>query len=424
MRRFLAGVLATVLVTLLAPLLWLRPKTRRGARARLGRPAVDPAAWPGRPRLWVHAASAGDVKNAWPVAARLRELRPDLAVILSVVTNSGEEMAHKLSPPPDATTYLPLDAPPYVQGTLDRLRPDLLLLECAELWPTLVHQAAHRGVPVAVVNGRLDARKMPSYKRFFALVGNPVGRLAAVCAQGEGDRARFVSLGLEESRCHVAGNCKFDAAARVPDQAKVEALRAALGKPGRLLVVGSTHTGEERVVLNAFLAAREVAPDLKLLWAPRYADHVAGLAGLCQARGLRAARRSAGPDGCREAEVLLLDTMGELAAAYALGTLAMVGGSWVPRGGQNILEPAAQGLPVVHGPHMFLSADQAAALDGHGASRVEAGEVGAELVGLLRHPEKAARRGSEGRAVVQGLAGAVGRHVAVLLPLLRKPGAP
>ncbi|MBI5495307.1 MAG: 3-deoxy-D-manno-octulosonic acid transferase [Deltaproteobacteria bacterium] len=414
--RPIQSVLATLVALLALPILLWRRKTRRGLAQRLGHLPPPPAR--DGPRLWIHAASAGDVKNAWPVVRALKEARPSLTVLLTYVTNSAEQMVGTLSPPPDVHAYAPLDAPLFVRRALDAWRPAVLLLEMTELWPALVAQARARGVSVALCNGRMSPRSAARYAMLFGWLTNPVPALAVLCLQTDADRTRYLALGASPERAFVTGNCKFDAAARTPSPEKVAALRGVVGERGPLLCAGSTHAGEEDVVVGALAAARGVVPGCRLLWAPRYLEHVDGLMALCLSRGWRVARRSAGAVTCAAADVVILDTMGELAAAYALAQVALVGGSWVPRGGQNILEPAAQGVPVLHGPHMFLAPDQVEVLDGHGARLVNRGELPAAVVHWFTHDNDARREGEAGRAAVSAVAGAAARHTEHLLPLL------
>ncbi len=413
----LVGLLATVVCILAIPVLLLRGKTRPGLFQRLG--ARPPVPRQGS-RVWVHAASAGDVKNIWPVVRALREARPDVVVMLSYVTNSAAHMVPSLSPPPDVHAYVPLDAPVFVRRAFRRWQPALMLLEMTELWPSLLSELRRNNVPVALCNARMSARSFPRYQRLFAWLGNPVKDLAFVGAQTHKDRDRYLVLGAPAPLCVTTGNCKFDAAARTPSTEKVETLRALVAPKGPLLVAGSTHQGEEDVVLDALRAARMVEPQSRLLWAPRYLEHVDGIVAQVKAAGFSAQRRSGDAGTCATADVVVLDTMGELAAAYALGSVALVGGSFVPRGGQNILEPAAQGVPVLHGPHMFLAPDQVAVLDGHGAQQVTREAVASQVQALLRDVAAARDLGATGRAAVLGVAGAAAKHLPHVLVLLPK----
>jgi 3-deoxy-D-manno-octulosonic-acid transferase len=398
------------------PVLLLRKKTRPGLRARLG--AVHAPASDGKTRVWVHAASAGDVKNVWPVVRGLKEARPGVFVIVSVVTNSGQDMANKMHPPPDAVTFLPLDMPVFVRRSLNAVRPDVLLLECTELWPALMREAGRRAIPMVLCNGRMSERSAGWYRLLFAVVGNPLHHLSSLCLVSDEDRDRYARLGSSPQKCHVTGNCKFDAAAGGPDAQKVQTFREALGNPERVIVAGSTHSGEETVVLRAFAVARKSHADLKLVWAPRYLEHADSLVARARLAGFVTARKSDGRHACCHADVIILDTMGELAVAYTMAEVALVGGSFVNRGGQNILEPAAAGVPVLHGPDMRLSKDQARALDGVGGWGVSAEELPGALVKLLDDRTAARRMGQEGRAVVHALAGSAARHVAVIAALL------
>lgn len=420
LRRAFSRLLSSLAAVLLIPWLVWRPKTRPGLRARLGFPAALPPSVRSGVRVWVHAASAGDARNIWPVVRLLAQHRTDLRFILTTVTATGEQMAAALEPRPHHHTFLPLDAPGPATRSLKVLRPDVLLLECTELWPWALDAARAAGVTVILCNGRLSARSLPRYQRLFSLWPNPVPLFAALCVQGPDDAVRYQALGAPAQRVVVAGNCKFDSSAAPPDASKVAALHQVLGPAPAWLVAGSTHVGEEDLVLDALEAARSAVPGTRLLWAPRYPDHVPGLLQRVTARGLSGARRSQ-QNPCANADVVMLDTMGELAAAYALGRVAIVGGSFVPRGGQNILEPAASGVPVLHGPHMHNLPELAQALDGNGALEVSRADLPTQVQRLMSDPEAARAMGATGRAHLQTLSGAAARHLAVVLPLLPPP---
>lgn len=420
MQRFLASLLTTCVALLLVPWLWARPKTRPGLAARLGRPALPAPPAHAVTRVWAHAASAGDIKNLWPVVRLLLGQRADIHLTLTTVTNSGADMAQAMAPAPHAFTYLPLDAPFAVRRAVAAMAPQLVLLECTELWPMLLATLHAHSVPVVLCNGRLSQRSLTRYRWLFRVLPNPVPHLALLLCQTRADADRYVALGADPARVHVVGNSKFDASAATPPAQKVALLADVLGA-GPWLAAGSTHAGEEDVVLDALTAARKVDPATRLLWAPRYAEHVEGLLEAARQRGFSSARRSAGPPDSQRADVVLLDSMGELAAAYAGARVALVGGSWVERGGQNILEPAAVGVPVVHGPHMFNLRDLADALDGVGALNVPRAEAAETVASLMRDPARAAALGAAGRERVQALSGAAARHMEHLAAVVPPP---
>lgn len=278
------------------------------------------------------------------------------------MTRTGREM---LPSPPDvdAAFFLPLDLTPLPGRVLDSLRSSGLILVETELWPNLLQAAAERGIPACVVNGRLSPEKMARYGRFRGLFAPLLENLARIAAASDEEAARFVEIGARPEAVVVTGNMKYDVAEpTVPSNS----LRTRFGiAPDRPVVVaGSTGAGEDRLVLDAYAAARQGHPDLFLVLAPRHPERFASAHSEAVARDLRVHRLSAPPDDAAgTGEVLLVDTVGELATLYALGDAAFVGGSLVPVGGHNLLEPVAARVPVVYGPHVAHVTETADILD-------------------------------------------------------------
>jgi 3-deoxy-D-manno-octulosonic-acid transferase len=303
--------------------------------------------------VWIHAVSVGEVLAARPLVPALRERLPRHRIFLSTTTMTGNAVAKKSVRGVDGLLYAPFDFPHPVCRALEVLNPSLLVLVETELWPNLVHQAWRRGARIALVNGRISPRSFPRYQRVRRFVGAVLSEIDLFLMQGEAHADRIRALGAAHGRVQVTGNLKFDAVepSRMPE--RLARLLQGGAAPRPLWVAGSTVSGEEELVLSAFHRVRERVPQARLLVAPRHPERFTAVPALVEAAGFRCLRRSAlDPAAWRDGEVLLLDTLGELAQVYALASVVFVGGSLVPSGGHNILEPAVAGRAVVVGPHM------------------------------------------------------------------------
>ncbi len=392
-------------------LLWksLRdPAFRATVPQRLGRLPGDLPADP----VWIHCASVGEVRAAARVVGRLGE-----AVLVSTMTPAGLSLARSLFPRA-ATLAAPLDLAPVVGRVMDRIAPRLLLIVETELWPELILAAQARGTPAALISARISDRTAARYRALRAFFAPALRALAAAGAQTETDRERLVAIGADPRKIQVTGNLKFDLPPVESESAAVDALFA---EAGPLFVAGSTHAGEEAAVIAAWRQAREAEPGLRLVIAPRHLDRLADLDALLQGCGLRAVRRTtlAGelPAG---ADVIVLDTIGELDAVYAHARAAFVGGSLVPVGGHNVLEPARYGRPVLFGPHTQNFRREADLLLRPGAAlRVpDAGDLGRALGALLADRERVRAMGEAGRRVLAENRGSAERTLKLLAPLL------
>jgi 3-deoxy-D-manno-octulosonic-acid transferase len=303
--------------------------------------------------VWIHAVSVGEVLAARPLVPALRERFRSHRIFLSTTTVTGNAVAKKSVRGVDGLFYAPFDFPHAVRRALEVLNPSLLVLVETELWPNLVHEARRRGTRIALVNGRISPRSFPRYRLVRRLLGRVLSEIDLFLMQGEAHAERMRALGAPADRVQVTGNLKFDAVepGRLPE--RLARLLQGGPAPRPLWVAGSTVGGEEELVLSAFHRVRERVPQARLLVAPRHPERFAAVPALVEAAGFRCLRRSAlDPAAWRDGEVLLLDTLGELAQVYALASVVFVGGSLVPSGGHNILEPAVAGKAVVVGPHM------------------------------------------------------------------------
>jgi 3-deoxy-D-manno-octulosonic-acid transferase len=401
------------------PVLALMRKTRDGFWQRLG--FYGDLVPSGAPRIWLHGASAGDLLALSPMIDRLRTRFPQAGIILSTMTNTGHLMAReRLAKKVDAVVYAPWDLWGATRRAAKTIAPDLLVLEYTEIWPNLIRAVHARGGRVALTNGRFSPQHLARYRAFFTAIGNPLHDIDLFLMREAVEAERVLQLGAPSARVLVTGNTKFDA--MVPDEALEDlVLRSALGLPegAPVWIAGSTHEGEEEQLLEAYRQLVQRFPTLRLVVAPRYIERADRVMALIEAAGLHGARRSlANPGG---AKVVVLDTIGELSRAYRLATVVFVGGSFITRGGQNILEPAAQGKPVLFGPHMENFHDSVQVLVGRGGIQVKDVEHLVRVMGeLLARPESMASLGELARNAVRQISGASDRNVEALAGLLER----
>jgi 3-deoxy-D-manno-octulosonic-acid transferase len=376
--------------------------------------------------IWIHAVSVGELLTARPLIAALRARHPGLRVFLSTTTMSAQELARRGGIDVDAVFYFPFDLGFVVRRTLDLVKPRLFLMMETELWPNLLRECRRRGVKTAVVNGRLSARSFPRYRLARSFFRHVLADIDRFCVQSDESARRFVAIGAEPQRVTVTGSLKFDSlesqAAGPQARAKERVLRYfrfAATRP--VLVAGSTMKGEEAVVLRMFRRLKATQPSAVLLVAPRHPERFDEVVRLAQQEGFRTERRNDLPiDAEPRADVVVLDTIGELATVYQVGTVVFVGGSLVPTGGHNILEPAVYGRPVVFGPHMHNFAEIAAAFVANdaGVQVASDGEFEEQVLALMADPVRRARLGAAARALVEANRGSKGKTLAVLDALL------
>lgn len=406
------------------PVLLFHPKLRGGKRARLGVYGRGFDAGSGRPRIWVHGASAGDLLALQPMMQELKRRTPGCCIVVTTITNSGLAMARSRLREADVVVYAPYDLPLATRRAVRRLAPDLLVLEYTEIWPNLIRAARSAGARVVLTNGRFDPDKLARYRALFRAIGNPLAAIDLFLMRSDEEAERVLSLGAAPDRVWVTGNTKFDALVLEAEPERVEALRAAMGlAPGApVFMAGSTHDGEEQILLGVYQALLARRPDLQLVVAPRYLERAGRVMALAADAGLSVRLRSAGA-AAGHAQVTVLDSIGELATAYRLATIVFVGGSFVRRGGQNVLEPAGQGRPVLFGPHMENFKDSLQVLVGRGGIQVATPEQLLKVSqDLLARPDKIADLGELARQAVSSIRGASRRNVDHILRLLPAQG--
>lgn len=414
-------VLASYVLFLAAvPVLLGHPKLRHGIPFRLGLYRRSFERGEGSPRIWLHGASAGDLLSLQPMMKELRARLPEACILVTTITNSGLEMARKKLGEADVILYAPYDLFGATRRAVAALRPDLLVLEYTEIWPNLIRAARKAGVRIVLTNGRFNPAKISRYRAFFRAISNPLRRIDLFLMRSDEEAERALALGAAPDRVWVTGNTKFDALVLDGARGREDVLRAEMGLDGAgpVLMAGSTHEGEEELLLPVYARLRARHPGLRLVVAPRYVERAARIAALAAEAGLSVRLRSAGSAG-GAADVTVLDTIGELSIAYRLATLVFVGGSFVTRGGQNVLEPAAQGKPVLFGPHMENFKDSVQVLQGRGGIQVATPEQLWKVADeLLSRPDQVEELGALARGSVGAIRGASGRNVDHMLAVL------
>ena len=380
----------------------------------------------GEESIWVHAVSVGEVLTARPLVTALQAEYPNLRVFLSTTTRTGQQLARRGALDVDAVFYFPFDWTFTARRTLALVKPRLFVMMETEIWPNLLRECRRQGIRTALVNGRISSRSFPRYRLVRRFFGRVLGDIDCFCVQSEATARRLAQLGADPARITVTGSLKFDsldAHAPVPNRGHERVLRFFRLSPERVVIVaGSTLKGEEEAVIRAFnrLRASGAAGTLLIL-APRHPERCADVDRLCRQEGLTTVRRSDLPiDAEPRADVVVVDTIGELAQLYQLATAAFVGGSLVPAGGHNIIEPAVFGKSIVFGPHMENFAEIAARFVADGAAvQVASGaELEEAVLSLVGDPVRRARLGAAAHALVEANRGAKERTLAAITELL------
>jgi 3-deoxy-D-manno-octulosonic-acid transferase len=395
-------------------------KYRSGFAERLGSvPARLNDARPGS--IWVHAVSVGEVLAVSQLIAELQQLHPDRQVYISTTTATGQSLARQRFGE-NRVFFMPLDFGFAVRPYLRALKPQLIVLAETEFWPNLLHLAGKRGTTLAAVNARISDRSFPRYRRFRWFFGRVLSEVDLFMAQTVEDAARLRAIGAATERVRVSGNLKFDF--RPSSQSSlVNDLRAAISKDSPVIVCGSTAEGEELHLLEAFKSVQRQFPSAIMVLAPRHPERFEKVATMIASARFAFLRRSSwSPQQTINGGIFLLDSVGELAAVYALADIAFVGGSLVPTGGHNILEPAQHGAAIVVGPHTFNFREIVSIFEqGEAIKIVTAETVASQFLALLHQPEERRRLGRLAKDLFDRHAGATRRTLEALSPLLAQP---
>jgi 3-deoxy-D-manno-octulosonic-acid transferase len=366
----------------------------------------------------------GEVIAAVPLVDALRQRFPHLPILISTVTETGQATA-RAKMAADAFLYFPLDYSWVVRQVIACLQPRLFLMVETEIWPNFLHELTRQKIPAMLINGRISPRSFRGYRRLRPFMRRVLPSITTFSMQTKLDAERIIAIGAEPSQVHITGNIKYDLSLTPLRDSEQQALRANLGiADAPVLMAGSTHRGEEAIVITAYLWARRHIPTLRLLLAPRHLDRLDEIEALLRQHQLAVHRHSQGPiyPQSGEAPVLVLDTIGELAKLYAVATVVFVGGSFVPIGGHNVLEPAAHRKAILFGPHMHNFHQIAAALlEAGGAVQVQNPEdLGVHVSMLLQQPERRQTLGEAAYQVLHANQGAIPRTVQLIEQVLNQ----
>ena len=425
MNRTLYTLLFHLGLPLVAIRLWLRSRKapayakRIGERFAFNLPLMQPGG------IWVHAVSVGESIAAAPMIRALLKRYPQVPITVTCMTPTGSERIQALfaDEPRIQHCYLPYDLPWAAARFLDRVQPTLAVIMETELWPNHIHQCAKRGIPVALANARLSARSAKGYARFAGLTRPMLEEMSLFAVQTEAEAERFRQLGARPECVEVTGSIKFDLSIDPQLLIKARDLRDQWQAQERpVWIAASTHEGEDDIVLAAHRQLLASYPNALLILVPRHPERFNSVFDLCQREGFATVRRSQGEAVSAQTQVLLGDTMGELLFLYALADSAFVGGSLVPNGGHNLLEPAALAKPVLSGPHLFNFLEIAALLREAGALEEvdDAQGLAVAVQRLFELPQDAQHMAQAGLKVMRANQGALQRLLDGLGRLLRE----
>lgn len=420
--RFIYSALLYLLVPVVVlRLLWLgrrNPAYLGRWRERFGLPAPLPA---DRPIIWLHAVSVGEVHASGPLVQRLLNRYPRCRMIVTTTTPTGAAAVRQTFGDQVSHLYFPYDLPRAIRSYFDRVHPSLILVMETELWPNFVAEGRRRGVPIALINARMPERAVAAYTRTATLARATVRNFALIASQTDADRERYLRLGADPRQVVTCGNLKFDIHLPHSVQEQGLALRQFFSVNRPIWICASTHDGEEQTILNAFSRVRESYPACLLIIAPRHPERSRAVEDMCRRAGFSVVCRSREEEYDTRTAVMVLDTLGELASFYACSDVAFVGGSLVPAGGHNLLEPACLGVPVLCGPHLTNFQEIFSLLREAGAAEIveDPESLAQGIVRLLADGNLRHAVGERGRSVVERNRGAVDRIMDVVVPLVR-----
>lgn len=369
--------------------------------------------------IWLHAVSLGESIAATPLIKALLAEYPDRPLVVTNMTPTGSNYIRKTFGEQVINTYVPYDMPGVVNRFLSRIRPSKAIIMETELWPNIFHDCAKHKIPMVIANARLSERSARGYAKMASLVKAMLQQVTLVAAQTQADAARFIKLGLPAAKAKVAGNIKFDL--QLPDDLFTQAqqLRSAWGVQRPIWIAASTHDGEHEIVLEAFAKVRQALPDCLLILVPRHPERFHHVTELCRKQRYTLILRSAQAEVSAETAVVIGDTMGELKLLYAASDLAFVGGSLVPVGGHNLLEPAAVGIPALTGPHMHNFVEINRLLQQAGVVKPvgDSSELAGQVIYLLNNTAERRTLGSKAKEIVNQNRGALVNHLEIIREL-------
>ncbi len=379
----------------------------------------------GSPRVWIHGASLGEVRVAAAIIKSLQAKLPSCTIIVSTVTEHGRNLALEVFEKEIPVVYAPLDLPGCALKALSLVRPDVMIFLETEIWPAWIFTARRLGIKLALLNGRISPRSLKGYLKFRPFFRSVLKNFDAFSMISKTDADRIHAMGAPSGRIRVNGNAKYDHTIISPDPAVEREMRRILNlaPSDRVIVAGSTRGGEEAMLLDAYERIRSRYPDILLILAPRHIKRAPDIFALIRNRGLKCQLRTEIGRGKveRTAKILIIDTFGELFNIYSVATLVFCGASLVPLGGQNPLEPAVWGKPILYGPHMEDFQDAKEMLESAGGSLEvpDSRELAEAFLGLLEHPDESGALGHRAREAALQTQAAAHKHAEIIRMLFK-----
>jgi len=424
------GALTTGLFLLLSPFVFLyiavTHRFQKHFRERLGfLPEKAVKSLSGSPRIWIHGASLGEIRVAAGIIKSLRAELSGCAVIVSTMTEHGRDLAREIFEKEIPVVYAPLDLPGCAMKALTLVRPDVMVFLETEIWPAWIFTARKMGIRLALLNGRISPRSLNGYLKFRPFFRSVLKNFDVFSMISENDADRIHAMGAPQGKIQVNGNAKYDSAVISPDPAVEQQMRRMLNltPSDRTIVAGSTRGGEEEMLLDVYGKILAKHPDVLLIVAPRHIKRAGDICALVRSRGFQCQLRTEmGGKTERSAQILIIDTFGELFNIYSIATLVFCGASLVPLGGQNPLEPAVWGKPILYGPHMedFLDAKDMLESGGGSMGVSDSRELAEVSLGLLEDHEKASALGQCARRAALQTQAAAHKHAEVIRILSTK----
>lgn len=417
MRFFYTSIFYLLLPLVLLRLWWRARSAPAYAQRRRERFGFVPARRSDRPAIWVHAVSVGETLAALPMIRQLQSRYPGYELIVTTTTPTGSERVRAAFGDSVVHVYAPYDLPDCLGRFLRRMRPQLAVIMETELWPNTIHACYQRGIPVVVANARLSEKSARGYGRFAALARGMLQQITVIAAQHSDDGERFLRLGLPQSSLAITGNIKFDLTLDDTVHARAAELRQRWQADGErpVLLAASTHQGEDTLLLQAFAQLLTSHPEVLLVLVPRHPERFDRVVAEASAQ-FQTRRHSQGGPVPMSTQVLVGDSMGELMPMLGAADLVFMGGTWVPNGGHNLIEPAAWAKPIFCGPSLFNFAEVSRLLQA--ASGLQIVDTPADLAAgvavLLATPERAQQMGFAAQQVAEANRGALERLLAVI----------
>lgn len=369
----------------------------------------------------IHSASVGETIAAAPLIRQIKKTYPDLPIIVTTMTVTGSHQVKKSFQNFVFHVYVPYDLPDVVQRFFNKTKPKMLIIMETELWPNLLHYAHEKKIPVLLANARLSEKSTRGYAKIKNFTARMLQNITKIAAQSQSDAKRFTKLGAPQDRITISGNIKFDINLSGSSQEAGMLLRQQFGANRQVWIAASTHEGEEEIILAAFKQIKNQMPDCLLILVPRHPERFTPVANLCKQLGFKIVLRSSNELSDATTDIFLGDTMGELIKFYAASDIVFVGGSLVPIGGHNLLEPAILNLPIISGPYVFNFTEIARLLTEKRALILveNAAELASQIINLFADPALRQEFGVNAKAVIDANRGAVEKHMKLINPSLK-----